>query len=138
MRNIRNLFLCDFLLFACNLFNLISCSLFNDFDKIFLNTLIYLIFVVRIYLVSFLIPIYFPCVIKQPLLAVIFETSEIVFRALFHIPCMSLRLFMTSINIVSHVLVYDTYFFCLRFVYFHNLFHITDGPILCCARAFIL
>ena len=44
---------------------------------------------------------------------------------------------MTPINVFLYVLVYGTYLFCIKFEYFHNLFHITNVRILCCARAFI-
>ena len=42
-----------------------------------------------------------------------------------------------TINMFPYASVYATYFLYLGFVYFHNLFHITDGCILWCACAFI-
>ena len=45
---------------------------------------------------------------------------------------------MTTINMFAHASVYGTYFFYIRFLYFYNLFHLTDGHKILCACAFIL
>ena len=44
---------------------------------------------------------------------------------------------MTTINTFLHASVYGTYFFYIKFAYFHNLFHLTNVCILCRAHAFI-
>ena len=46
-------------------------------------------------------------------------------------------LLMKTINIISHVSVYGKYLFYLIAVYPQNIFHLTDGIQLYCARAFI-
>ena len=103
----------------------------------FLNTLIYLIFIVRIFL-----EIFFP-----PILILLWDyTSSFkdngcnfskICSALFQILCTTFVFFMTTITITSHVSVYVTCFFYLRILYLHNIFHITCGFLLCCARAVI-
>ena len=55
---------------------------------------------------------------------------------MFQICCTTSRLFLTTINMFSHISVYGMYFFYLRFLHIHNLFRFTYGPLLCCARAF--
>ena len=56
---------------------------------------------------------------------------------LFRIRCTSLLFLMITINIILHVSVCGTYLFCLVIVYLHNIFHLTGGCILCCARTLI-
>ena len=57
--------------------------------------------------------------------------------ALFWICCTSFSFLMKTINIIPHVSICGTYLLYLRIVYIHNIFHITDGSLLCYARAFI-
>ena len=53
------------------------------------------------------------------------------------IHCTYFWFLMTTINIILHVSVYETYFFFLIIVYLHNIFHIVYLPLLCCPREFI-
>ena len=76
MGNISNLIYCNLLLFACNFFKLIARGLFNDFTRIFLITLISLIFVIRICLEIFLILNYPPLRNYIGISAVIFAMSS--------------------------------------------------------------
>ena len=66
-----NLIVSGFFFFARNMFNFIDRSLFNYFARVFLITLISLIFVVRIYLTISLIPTFYPCIITLAPLTVI-------------------------------------------------------------------
>ena len=57
--------------------------------------------------------------------------------ALFRTCCTPFQFFMRTINMFLNVTVYGTYFFYIRLVYLHNLFHITHLCILFCVRAVI-
>ena len=118
-------------------FNVISCCLFNCFARVFLNTLVNLISILRIYLTIFT---------NSVLLSLRNDTSPIdvnvcnVFKlssTLFHIQCTSYPIFLKNIKIFLHALVYGTYLLYLIFLYFHNIFHLTDDCIMRCARSFI-
>ena len=59
------------------------------------------------------------------------------YSALFYICCTFFLLCIITINISLHLSVFGTYFFYLRTVYIHNLFHHIEVHILCCTCAFI-
>ena len=126
VRNLFNLIVRSFIFFSDKLFNFIARGLFNSLFRVFLNTFIKLIFF--IYLKIFPIPIpplhIYTGTISGNVLNVLKMCS-----ALFQIRCTYFWLLVTTINMFSHALVYGTYCFYLRFVYFHNLFHLTYGRI---------
>ena len=57
--------------------------------------------------------------------------------ALLRIFCTTFWFPMTTINISLNVLVCGTYFFYLGIEYLHNIFHLTDGCLMCCTHALI-
>ena len=57
--------------------------------------------------------------------------------ALFRTRCMYFQFSMTTINMLLNALVYGTYLLYLRFVYFHNIFHLTDVNLLFHVHRFI-
>ena len=132
----------DFLLFTfvcSNLFNYINRGLFNFFVQFFLCTIINLNFVVRIYLAITIIIIFILFFLRNYTGTIDGNVSSVfkIFGALFPIRCTFFKLFMTTINMFSHVSVHVTYFLYIIFVYFHNISHIADIIILCCTRAFM-
>ena len=135
--NLISFIACGFILFYRNLFKLIVRGLLNCFARILLNAPIKLIFIIRIYLTICLIPIFFS--LKNYTVNINGNVQNFfkIYRALLQICNIYIRFFTKTVNMCLRVLVYSTHFFYLRFVYFHNFFHLTDGHILWCARAFI-
>ena len=79
---------------------------------------------------------FFPWGLTLSLLTVMFPTSKMC-STMFRICCISFWLLMTNINTFSYVLVYGTYLFYVILVYFHNIFHLNGGHILCRRLALI-
>ena len=119
----------------CSIWLIAVNSIFSA--RIFLNTNIYLIFsVVKICLEIFLTPIFLLYKYNRIINGNVCNTFKI-FSVMFRIGLPYLWFFMTSINMFLHVSVYGTYLLFIRFVSIQNIYHITDGCILCWTREFI-
>ena len=132
MRNIYNLIFCDFLLFVCNLFNLMAFVLFNFFAHNFLSTLVWLIFFIIICLLIFLTPSFFllwdyTITINGNVIN-IFE----MWSALFRTRCTYFWFLMKSVNIIFHASVCGKCFLYLRIEYLRDIFHMADCTLVCC------
>ena len=107
---------CSMVLLAfCSILLLVFCS---KFQSRLPNTLINLIFLLTIYLMTILIIILFS--LRNYTGTIDGNVCNLfkIWSALFRIFYRFFRSFMTTINMFSHNLVYGTYIFYIRFLYF--------------------
>ena len=114
---------CNFLFFDCDLFSFIAQGLFNCFARIFIITIIILIFFIHIYLVISFIP---TLIILGNYNVNIDSNIDGNFCSIFNIYSAIFRICIKLFLSSSYQKTMCN-FFILRFVLFHKLFHITDG-----------